>query len=244
MLSLRLLLQLLIQSKTASFAVPPRSLLPVPRYGLDILRISTVLTSTQGLQRVNVAKKKVLSQVAYELKTINTHRSKMLKGPVRPYQNSMTRSKSGLQMASDGFVGTELHSLCKKTPARRGKNVPRVRKKPAILRELALESGPLPDSAAETCDASMALQHGTRYLEHSRAISRTGDQEGNPRLGQFVSKSSPSIVRSGVPDRCLTQQWHRVIQHQLSSITAPIRRESDCSASESAAEEWSSDLST
>jgi hypothetical protein len=114
--------------------------------------------------------------------------------------------------------------------------------KPTVIRELALGSGPLPISAVQEVGISIVQTDDSSHFGHLRTMSRPGDHQDSARPGQLVLTKSQSSVRNEASSHRLPGQCNKAILHQLSSITAPLRRESGSSESSIVEEEGNTDF--
>jgi hypothetical protein len=142
------------------------------------------------------------------------------------------QSRLGIQVVPDGFVDHELHCTSKKGSGRRSKTVSTQKRKPVVVRELALGNGLLPVSENRESGISMtSVDDDSLYLDQS-----------NAKPGQLVLTRSQSVIQNEASSQVLLAQRDSAILHQLSSITAPLRRDSDSSESDTMADEGDIDF--
>jgi hypothetical protein len=176
----------------------------------------------------------------------SSFRNRLFKSPTKRKQERLTSSRlfpqswSGMQFA-DGFVDHELNSASRKGHTRRSKTVSARRKKP-VVRELALGSGPLPVSETENAGLLMAhANDNSLCLDHLHTTSGLKEHQNKTKPGQLVLTRSQSVALSERSRVCRPKQCDKAILHQLSSITAPLRRESGSSDSDIVEEEGKMD---
>jgi hypothetical protein len=176
-------------------------------------------------------------------------RDRTFKSPTKPNQDRLApselfpQSRLGMQFAPDGFVGRELQSTSLTGRTSRSKTLPaRRKKKPIVIHELALGSGPLPVMVTENTGTSMAhANENSLYLNHLPTTPEREEQQNKVKPGQLVLARSQSVTLGERSREDLPKQCEKIILHQLSSITAPLRRESGTSESDTTGEEGDMD---
>jgi hypothetical protein len=157
---------------------------------------------------------------------------------LRPFK-ILPQSRTGIP---DGFVGREFRYTSKKRSGTRYKTAPTPKKKPTVIRALALGSGPLPISAVPEVGISIVQTDNSSHFGHLRTMSGPEDYQNNARPGQLVLTKSQGSVWDKASSHRLPEQYNKAILHQLSSITAPLRRESGSSESSIVEEEGNTDF--
>jgi hypothetical protein len=141
----------------------------------------------------------------------------------------------GLQFYADGFEPNELTIFPTRRLRRREKLVRRQDKPSTIAAELALASGELPAPVVQATDDFVTVGD-TTILELVRA---TSNLNGASLITNNISRA-PDATALATGDRQAQHQqaerWEHTVRGQLSSITAPVRRDSGSSSSDASAE--------
>jgi hypothetical protein len=134
----------------------------------------------------------------------------------------------------DGFVGSELETVPSRKPRRRGKITPRISRSNVEVAGLRLASGSLPIPTIHYADPSTA--------EPLDAIP--GNLHVESRITTKIA-TRPEITKLHVAARDTQAQYQRAerveraVESQLSRITAPDRRDSQSSGSQTSIEQQS-----
>jgi hypothetical protein len=151
-------------------------------------------------------------------------KAKSLKSPAKAKQSPRVE-------LADGFVGAELSVVPRKKPRRRGQVGPREVKPMQTLPTLALANGSLPLPAVQPGNPPMAPRFTP--MRPSQALTlNDGDSGVTQTFGQLILAGSQGLNIRTPPQLNQAEQRESAIRRQLSSIIAPIRRESGSSASE------------
>ncbi|KAH8728724.1 hypothetical protein GQ44DRAFT_824004 [Phaeosphaeriaceae sp. PMI808] len=136
----------------------------------------------------------------------------------------------GLGFMADGFVGSELKAVSIGKPRQRRKVGLPGAKPSTMVAELTLATGLLPTHVAHHAD----------FLTASGSTLATLDDPSNSNIDaervdipvQVISPRNQSVACSIQHQLHQTKRFNRMISKQLSSITAPIRHESENSEAE------------
>jgi hypothetical protein len=206
-----------------------------------------IVDIVQRPRNMVISKRRPSPRMVKQLDLENLFRNRLFKSPNKLKQGHLALSKLfpqsrlGMQLA-DGFVGSELHSASRKGRTRRSKTLQARKEKPVVVRELALQSGRLPISETENAGLSMAHAiDNSLYFDHLHTMSGLEERQNKAQPGQLVLTRSQSVALSERSREGRPKQCDKAILHQLSSITAPIRRESGSSDSDIVEEEGNMD---
>jgi hypothetical protein len=130
---------------------------------------------------------------------------------------------------ADGFVGSELTVEPARKPLRRAKIVPRQSKPDAGKVGLALVDGLLPLPNFQYTKMTIDPEHETEEALHSFDVNSV-EVKAMPGQLDLVRTSAEKDFKQ--PRFQQVQQAKHTVKSQLSSITAPIRRESESSNSD------------
>jgi hypothetical protein len=133
---------------------------------------------------------------------------------------------AGSGFVADGFVGSELTVGSVKKPRRRVKIVPQQSKSDAGKAGLSLAVGLLPLPNLQFTRMTIDPQRTMKEALHSYDVSSLDVKAIRGQL-DLVSTSAEKDFRQAQFQQ--VQQSKHTVQSQLSSITAPIRRESESS---------------
>jgi hypothetical protein len=135
------------------------------------------------------------------------------------------QARTSLHFVADGFVGSELRIELTKKSQRRAKVVPRQSKSNLAVARLALVTGLLP----------------TPIVQHAEMMATPNNMPSEALYEPLKIARGPaqldSIRAQGLTDGRQTQirqvaRGEHTVRNQLSSITAPLRRESESSESD------------
>ncbi|KAF1943036.1 hypothetical protein EJ02DRAFT_321322, partial [Clathrospora elynae] len=135
--------------------------------------LNQAMLRVKSLQGVVISKPKLSLCMVPQPQAGTLHTSRSKRSPIKAHHrlaasfNNPLPRRMNFQVASDGFVGTELESTSKRRPNRRGETASTEGKKPPVLCGLVLGSGLLPLAAVETIETSTAPRHAnTQSLDH------------------------------------------------------------------------------
>jgi hypothetical protein len=154
-------------------------------------------------------------------------KTRSLKSPAKPKQSPRVE----LHIVADGFVGAELSVVSRKKPRRRGQKGPREVKPIQALPTLALSKGSLPPPAVQPGNPPTAPRF-TPMRPLQTSTLNDSDSGVTQTFGQLVLTGTQVANIRTPPQHNQAEQRESAIQRQLSSIVAPVRRESASSASE------------
>lgn len=161
-----------------------------------------------------------------------------------PKQDRNSESRLNFESVSDGFVGTEMITKPvnrQYVPRKKAKVEPK--KKSIVKRELALVFGTLPGPTKDQDEDLQTLlpmdrsRSGRAHIQSKLAHTMVD-------VAQPIRPMIPLSRRSAKADEYLRDrlpQEEELVRNQLACVTAPLRQDSDSSASELSEEERSSE---
>lgn len=180
--------------------------------------------------------------ISHQPRSQNTYPVQQLRYPLSKAPNPAlpVRPKQTMQpsphFVADGFVGDELLFISTRKPRRRGKIEPRGAKSKPTVAALTLAKGSLPAPILQLGLPSAAKDARAAPLRVTVTKGRYSDDTNTP--GHLVFTRTQCTADDLKPqqqqqvEECVVRDHSSAIRTQLSSITAPMRRESESSVSE------------
>lgn len=137
------------------------------------------------------------------------------------------------QFTADGFVDSELNVVPKKKPRRRGRPTPREVKHPLMAPALTLADGSLPTPPIPDDFRPLSSSRANEEMPQMLMLEKDREVAAVTR-SQLTLTRTQRDVKGVQHQRQNAKLWESVVRSQLSGITAPVRRESDSSGSQSA----------